>query len=106
MKRSPLKQATIEQVLRWQRRPKTPIKRVSMKHRSQLNLYYKARKKFLAENSTCAVFPHLAATQVHHKSHRIGPNLLDESTWLPVSHQGHCLIHASPALARERGWLD
>ncbi len=44
------------------------------------------------------------ATECHHKKGR-GPNLMDESTWLPVCARGHGFIHNNPAKARELGLI-
>ena len=96
---------TLAQVRAWQSKPRKPIARVSVKRKSQLNLYYKARKRFLAEHIWCAVFPELFAREVHHKAGRRGSALLDESNWLPVSRRGHRLIHECPVAARAQGWL-
>jgi len=46
-----------------------------------------------------------AATEVHHRRGRVGANLLDESTWLPVDAECHRDIHANPAWAYEQGYL-
>lgn len=88
----------------------SPLKPVSRKRRGENAYYSKKRKEFLARFPWCAVAEALfgrpmRATQVHHKAGRTGNNYLDESTWLPVCHQGHMWIHANPKEARARGWL-
>lgn len=84
-------------------------------------VYAQRRKWFLSmpENQRCQValsgliegqlnqkYPHHRQTvQIHHKAGRVGANLLNETTWLAVSAEGHAFIHANPAVAREKGWM-
>jgi hypothetical protein len=107
------------------------IKPVSAK-RARLNKVYSAlRKKFLAEHPWCEFFleergwdegvvnelgvvsnhgtlfcpvkvPRSA--DVHHKKGR-GRYLLDTSTWMAVSREGHLWIHANPKESYEKGYM-
>lgn len=43
------------------------------------------------------------ASDVHHMAGRIGANLMDENTWLPVCRSCHKWIEEHPAEAKERG---
>lgn len=79
------------------------IKPVSDKLSKELRMYSKLRKQFLIENPFCAVYPHLPATDIHHKKGR-GKYLNDTSTWLAVSREGHTRIEMFPIEAKENGW--
>lgn len=81
-----------------------PINFKSDKRKQQEKVYLELRKRFLTLNKQRAVYPHLAATDVHH---RLGRNkfYLDVSTWLAVSREGHEFIHNNVAMAREKEWL-
>ena len=46
------------------------------------------------------------ATEIHHKKKPKCKYLNDESTWMPVSREGHEWIEANKKLARERGYLE
>lgn len=88
---------------------KSRLKPVSKKHSARLREYMKLRQVFLVENPVCEVTARLKdeavpATEVHHMKGR-GRYLLDTSTWLPVSREGHQLIHNNPKWARARGYI-
>jgi len=90
-----------------EKKPLTRIKKVSDKEILRLQKYNKARIEFLnkPENDKCAVYPHLKATQVHHKKGRIGGLLWDQRFFLPVSHQGHEYIHNNVEWANNKGFI-
>lgn len=81
------------------------IKQVSSKRARQNQLYTVARRMFLEMNPKCAIYPHLDATEIHHKKKRNGERLLDTTLWLAVSRQGHNYIHANPEESYSKGWL-
>ena len=87
---------------RLQRRKR--LKAVSSKRRQKLGEYAAAKRAFLT-GKRCAVHPELPATEVHHMAGRDGDRLLDQSLWLPVSRDGHRLIHDNPAWAHRMGFL-
>jgi len=64
---------------------------------------YRERAREWLIGRACAVYPHLAATQVHHAKGRMGNLLMDERYWIPVSAAGHRWVHAHPLEARELG---
>jgi len=106
VKRTGLKRPTLEQVRAWQNRPKTPIKRVSAKHKSKLNIYYKQREKFLKARPFCEVDGcKNVSTDVHHRRGR-GPFLLVESTWLSCCRGCHIVIHANVAESIRLGYME
>jgi hypothetical protein len=80
------------------------IRPISKKRAKQLREYKKLRKEFL-KDKMCAVYPQLKATDVHHRRGRIA-YLLDQSTWLAVSRQGHTYIEEHPKEAYEKGWSE
>ena len=80
------------------------IRPISKKRAEQLKEYAKLRKEFL-RGKMCAVYPHLKATDIHHKRGRVG-YLLDTSTWLAVSRLGHIYIEEHPKEAYEKGWSE
>ena len=98
---TPKKSATKKQ----QPLKRSPLKKISDKRKKQQAVYSVLRKQFLKDNPKCAVFPHLEATQVHHKNHREGERLNDTRYWLAVSDEGHKYIHANPQESYERNWL-
>jgi hypothetical protein len=81
----------------------TKIKPVSKNLAADQREYSKLRKKFLEENPVCRVFPQLKATTVHHSRGR-GKYLLDVSTWVACSMEGHTKIENYPIWAREEGF--
>lgn len=46
-----------------------------------------------------------ASEEIHHRCKRRGMTLLDESTWMAVSHDNHMHIENNKSWARERGYL-
>lgn len=84
-----------------------PIPKKSAKRKIADIEYNKLRNFFLIENTRCAIYPHLTATEVHHV--HCGKDrdkyYLDTTTWMAVSRDGHNLIHGKPKEAREKGWL-
>jgi len=82
-----------------------PINKMSKQLSGERKTYRELREEFLSktENTFCAVYPSIPATQIHHMRGR-GKYLNDVSTWLAVSDIGHAWIEANPALARERGF--
>ena len=66
--------------------------------------YGKARNLFLSEHRQCAVFHHLESTEVHHTRGKLGPLLMDERFWIPVSRLGHCWIDSNRDRARSNEW--
>lgn len=100
------------QYKRTDKKPKKPpekrsIRKVSKKLSAELRIYAKLRKEFLSrsENRYCAVFPHLEATEVHHKKGR-GIFLNDVSTWLAVSREGHMWVELHPEEAKQKGYSE
>lgn len=79
------------------------IKPIANKMGKDLKEYGKLRKQFLEDNPMCAVFPKLKAVEVHHKKGR-GKYLLDTTTWLAVSQEGHNKIHDYPVWAVENNF--
>lgn len=84
---------------------KQKIKQVSSKRARQNQAYSVMRRMFLEHNPKCEIFPHLDATEIHHKKKRNGDRLLDSTLWMAVSRKGHLYIHANPEEAYEKGWL-
>ena len=64
---------------------------------------YRERAREWLIGRPCAIYPHLAATQVHHAKGRRGALLMDERYWVAVSAPGHQWVHAHPLEARELG---
>lgn len=71
---------------------------------SERSLYSVRRREFLGMYPRCAVFPALPAKQVHHSRGRLGPLLLDQRFWIPVSMAGHNWIDSHREEARQRDW--
>lgn len=93
-----------------------PIPKVSKKRAKENPKYNKEAREFVRGKS-CAVFPHLAATQVHHKKGRqgyadewarsMGITLLhDKRWWLAVSDDGHTEINNNTAWALKMGFSE
>lgn len=72
---------------------------------SQRTLYSVRRREYLGIYPRCAVFPALRATQIHHSRGRLGPLLLDQRFWIPVSMAGHQWIDSHREEARKREWM-
>jgi len=66
--------------------------------------YMRKRNAFLSKYRKCAVYPMLDASEPHHSRGRLGPLLLDERYWIPVSRIGHCRIDAEREWARTQIW--
>jgi hypothetical protein len=82
-----------------------------------LEAQYSIESKQWLSGKKCAVYPHLDATEVHHKKGRLGyankekrflgiPLLLDKDHWLPVSHDGHERITNQSAWAFRMGFTE
>lgn len=82
---------------------KAPIKRVSDKLSGELDEYSIKREAFLKAHPRCAVYYFRKATTIHHSRGR-GKYLMDESTWIPCSMEGHTRIELNPQWAREKGF--
>lgn len=80
------------------------LKPISEKRLKENEIYRTLKETFL-NGKMCPVFPHLKATEVHHKFHREHERLNDVQHWLAVSRAGHKYIHSHPREAREKGWL-
>jgi len=86
-----------------------PLKRKKLRPRSvkrskEEGEYYRIGRAFLAENSRCAVYPNMAATQVHHSRGRAGRLLTDRRWFIPTSQEGHSWIESHHREAREICW--
>ena len=92
-----------------------PIKKVSGKMASLLNVYETKRRKFLRDNPKCAVYPNKKSTTIHHRAGRVGfhdewarvngvPRLIDERWFLAVSMEGHVKIEREVDWAKENGF--
>lgn len=80
------------------------INKVSKKRAKELPEYSVKKKKFLAINSYCAVYPNLLAVDIHHKKGTVGSLFLDERFFLPVSRLGHKWIEEHPEEAYKLGY--
>ena len=114
-----------------EKKGRKPIKKVS-KVRTALNReYMRLRAIYLKDNPYCdwwlaehsitqddvsasgVVFNHrpgeglcpLQSTEVHHVKGR-GKYMLDTSTWMAVSAEGHRRIHAAPATSYATGYMQ
>jgi hypothetical protein len=94
---------------KWKSLPKRTKKRMA------LDAEYSRERASWLPGKKCAVFPHLDATEVHHKKGRVGyadkekrrlgiPLLLDKDYWLPTSHKGHEKITKESAWAELMGF--
>ena len=103
LKRSPIKRTFQLEPIKPKKRK--PIRKISKTLTKKLEIYRKLRIEFLSqpENQICPVFPHLPATEIHHKKGR-GRYLNDIRTWLAVSREGHEWIENNPEEAKKRGW--
>jgi hypothetical protein len=82
-----------------------PLSPISDKRKKQQAAYKVLREAFLKQHPMCGVFPHLAATQIHHTRHRENERLNDTKYWLAVSDAGHKYIHSHPEESYSKGWL-
>lgn len=84
------------------------IPKFSKKRASQNREYDKARKEFLFDNPICQArqIPgcDYYASDVHHKSGRIGDKLTDKSGFLAVCRYCHQKIELNPEWAKKRGF--
>jgi len=84
-----------------------PIKKVSDKQAKINRLYTDMRVQHLKMIHHCQVSSddctHIA-TQVHHRTGRIGNNMLDTTTWLSVCYSCHEKIERNPLWAYEKGY--
>jgi hypothetical protein len=86
-------------------KPSAPIKKES-EDRKVINKEYRKRAKaFVKKNPKCKVcgFP---SECVHHKSGRLGENLMNEKTWLPVCLSCHKMIEENPTEAKQKGYSN
>ncbi len=95
-----------DRVLFEKKKPITKIKKVSDRQREKDAIYFPLRDKFLRQNTSCALFPLLRATEVHHKRGRVGKNYTDVTTFLAVSRLGHRFIEDNPEWAKENGYSE
>lgn len=91
-----------------------PIKKISDKRKKETGKYV-AEAALFVRGKTCAVFPHLKATECHHVKGRQGyadewaqqrgiTLLMDKRYWLAVSSEGHRKITEDSAFAFEKGF--
>lgn len=115
-------------------KPRTPIRRVSLKRAIANQNYYKLREAFLKAHPWCQVW--LAergikegevaqdglcrwvdeaglyygcapiSTEIHHKKKPKATYLNDVSTWMAVCRESHEWIENHKSQAREHGWLE
>ena len=83
-------------------KPRGKIRNASKNLVKKQKEYSKLRKEFL-EGKMCVVFPLQIATTVHHSKGR-GKYLLDVSTWVPCSMDGHTQIENHPEWSRDKGF--
>lgn len=90
---------------RWPLRKIAPAKMQAARH------YAKRAKAFKVANPFClAGIPpalcncHYYTNDVHHLQGR-GPNLLVESTWMPICRSCHTWLHQNPGPARKLGLI-
>lgn len=68
-----------------------------------MNLYRKKARLFISKHPKCAVCSGKSEC-VHHKAGRIGDNLMNEKTWLPVCLSCHTIIEQNPDYAKQKGY--
>lgn len=82
--------------------------KLSKKRAAEMQVYARRRKRYLANNEYCEAKANnlcsTLATQVHHKSGRVGRNLIDIGKFLAVCHNCHKWIEEHPKEAKERGF--
>lgn len=66
--------------------------------------YTQLKQKFLEENPTCVVTGR-PSIEPHHKQGKLGKLMNYVPLWIPVSREGHDIIHRKPDYARTQGWL-
>jgi hypothetical protein len=91
----------------WEVKNRAILSPVSAKRAKENTIYHQKASAFKK------LFPMCAAklegctnltTQVHHSKGRIGDNLLDETTFVPVCHNCHRWIEENPIKAKEYGF--
>jgi hypothetical protein len=82
---------------------KRPIKKVSDKMKSLLQLYNKLRVPWM-KYKKCKVCKKKDAEDVHHMRGRTGPLLLDTTWWLPVCRECHRKITDDSMWAIQNGY--
>lgn len=83
-----------------------PIRRYSKKRQKENRTYSTLRKQFLEANPECEARLKMCireATDIHHMCGRVGDNLLDTETWLPVCRPCHLWIESHPEQAKQLG---
>jgi hypothetical protein len=84
---------------------RTPLKRISDKHKAELVSYRKLRDDYLRFHPTCEfVGCFRKATDIHHKEKR-GKNLNNVETWCALCRPHHVYIENNKSWARANGWL-
>jgi hypothetical protein len=86
-------------------KPSAPIKKESEDRKEVNKEYRKKAKAFVKRNPKCKVCGKPSEC-VHHKKGRIGDNLMNEKTWLPVCLSCHKMIEENPTEAKEKGYSD
>lgn len=84
-------------------RSKTPMNKVSSKHKKNLKEYSKVRKEYLMLHPFCEICG-LPASDIHHKAKR-GKNLSNAETFLATCRLCHNKCHDNPAWAKENGYI-
>lgn len=80
-----------------------PIKKESDSAKEVNKEYTKRAKKFITQHPKCKVCG-MPSQCVHHKAGRIGENLLNQKTWLPVCLSCHKMIEENPKEAKAKGY--
>lgn len=82
------------------------MKRFSAKRAGENRKYSKLAAAFKEDKYCEAGLPGctVIVTDIHHQKGRIGKNLLDQSTWLPVCRNCHDRIENEPEMAKEKGF--
>lgn len=89
----------------------TPIKPIS-DAKLPLTLEYHRIKDEWLKGKTCALKHEVSDIKCwgrikpHHKKGRLGDNLLDTETWLPVCQNHHSYIERHPTESYEKGWSE
>lgn len=86
-------------------KPRKPMRSRSLKRQKQEAEYAKLRKAFLEDHPVCQVCGLEEANQIHHRLHREGKRLNDQTYWLAVGPLCHLKIHDQPAWAKQHGYL-
>lgn len=96
------------------KKPRTPLKRskkrinpTSAKQHKRISVYRTLRKQFLSAHPNCRAQLagcSLIATDVHHMAGRIGNELFNIGTFLPVCRSCHSWIESHPIESKEKGF--